>query len=94
MAVHPGHLHVEHNHLDPTGSESGDGLLGVRGGFDDEGVIFGLITAVRADGGRFDQLTGASVTPRAVVKAIRETLLYFDAHQAEIFDMPATADSQ
>jgi electron transport complex protein RnfG len=49
---------------------------------------------LRADGGRFDQLTGASVTPRAVVRAIRETLLYFDAHQAEIFDMPATADSQ
>ena len=49
---------------------------------------------LRTDGGRFDQLTGASVTPRAVVKAIRETLLYFDAHQAEIFDMPATADSQ
>jgi electron transport complex protein RnfG len=49
---------------------------------------------VRADGGQFDQLTGASVTPRAVVKAIRETLLYFDAHRAEIFDMPATADSQ
>ena len=47
---------------------------------------------LRVDGGRFDQLTGASVTPRAVVKAIRETLLYFDAHQAEIFDMPATAE--
>ena len=49
---------------------------------------------LRVDGGRFDQLTGASVTPRAVVKAIRETLLYFDAHQAEIFDMPATAEPQ
>jgi electron transport complex protein RnfG len=49
---------------------------------------------LRADGGEFDQLTGASVTPRAVVRAIRETLLYFDAHEAEIFDMPATADSQ
>ena len=47
---------------------------------------------LRVDGGAFDQLTGASVTPRAVVKAIRETLLYFDAHQAEIFDMPATAE--
>lgn len=47
---------------------------------------------LRVDGGEFDQLTGASVTPRAVVKAIRETLLYFDAHQAEIFDMPATAE--
>ena len=49
---------------------------------------------LRIDGGRFDQLTGASVTPRAVVKAIRETLLYFGAHQAEIFEMPATAESQ
>ena len=49
---------------------------------------------LRVDGGQFDQLTGASVTPRAVVKAIRETLLYFDAHQAEIFDMPATAEPQ
>lgn len=47
---------------------------------------------LRVDGGEFDQLTGASVTPRAVVKAIRETLLYFAAHQAEIFDMPATAE--
>lgn len=44
------------------------------------------------DGGEFDQLTGASVTPRAVIKAIRETLLYFDAHRAEIFDMPAAAE--
>ena len=49
---------------------------------------------LRVDGGQFDQLTGASVTPRAVVKAIRETLLDFDAHQAEIFDMPATAEPQ
>jgi len=49
---------------------------------------------LRVDGGQFDQLTGASVTPRAVVKAIRETLLYFDAHQAEIFDMPAAAEPQ
>lgn len=49
---------------------------------------------LRVDGGEFDQLTGASVTPRAVVKAIRETLLYFDANQAEIFDMPVTAERQ
>lgn len=48
---------------------------------------------LRVDGGEFDQLTGASVTPRAVLKAVRETLLYFDAHQQEIFDMPATAET-
>ena len=48
---------------------------------------------LRVDGGEFDQLTGASVTPRAVLKAVRETLLYFDAQQQEIFDMPATAET-
>ena len=48
--------------------------------------------ALEVDGGEFDQLTGASVTPRAVIKAIRETLLYFDAHREEIFTLPATED--
>lgn len=41
--------------------------------------------AIRQDGGQFDQLTGASVTPRAIVKATRETLLYFEAHRDTIF---------
>lgn len=40
---------------------------------------------IKRDGGQFDQLTGASVTPRAVIKAIRETLLYFSTHSDEIF---------
>jgi len=42
--------------------------------------------AIKGDGGDFDQLTGASVTPRAIIKAIRDTLLYFDAHRDEIFE--------
>jgi electron transport complex protein RnfG len=42
--------------------------------------------AIKVDGGDFDQLTGASVTPRAIIKAIRDTLLYFDAHRDEIFE--------
>ena len=41
--------------------------------------------AIKRDGGQFDQLTGASVTPRAIVKAIRDTLLYFEAHREEVF---------
>jgi electron transport complex protein RnfG len=49
---------------------------------------------LQVDGGEFDQLTGASVTPRAVIKAIRETLIYFDAHQAEIFDMPTSTERE
>lgn len=48
--------------------------------------------AIHGDGGEFDQLTGASVTPRAVVKAMRDTLIYFDAHKDEIFAVPATRD--
>lgn len=50
--------------------------------------------AIRRDGGDFDQLTGASITPRAIVKAIRETLLYFEAHRDEVFaTTSSTADA-
>lgn len=49
---------------------------------------------LRVDGGEFDQLTGASITPRAVLKAIREVLLYFEAHRDEIFALPATEEEE
>ena len=49
---------------------------------------------LEVDGGEFDQLTGASVTPRAVIKAIRDTLIYFDAHRDEIFTLPASQEEQ
>jgi len=48
--------------------------------------------SIRGDGGDFDQLTGASVTPRAVIKAMRDTLQYFAAHRDEIFAAAATED--
>lgn len=48
--------------------------------------------AIKADGGEFDQLTGASVTPRAVTKAMRDTLIYFAENRDEIFTLPATED--
>ena len=41
--------------------------------------------AIRREGGAFDALTGASVTPRAVINAVKETLLYFEANRDEIF---------
>jgi len=50
--------------------------------------------ALKGDGGEFDQLTGASVTPRAVLKAIRNTLLYFDAHRDEIFLAEASEEDK
>ncbi|MCH7898181.1 MAG: electron transport complex subunit RsxG [Proteobacteria bacterium] len=50
--------------------------------------------SIRRDGGEFDQLTGASVTPRAVIKVTKETLIYFAAHRDEIFSAPATEDRE
>jgi electron transport complex protein RnfG len=47
--------------------------------------------AVDRDEGAFDSLTGATVTPRAVVKAVKNTLLYFGAHKDELFAAAARA---
>ncbi len=40
---------------------------------------------VKRDGGIFDQFTGATITPRAVVKAVHNALLYFDQNQETLF---------
>jgi electron transport complex protein RnfG len=39
---------------------------------------------VKKDGGYFDQFTGATITPRAVIKAIKTGLEYFKANQATL----------
>ncbi len=44
---------------------------------------------VKRDGGIFDQFTGATITPRAVVKAVHNALLYFDQNQTTLFDTPS-----
>jgi electron transport complex protein RnfG len=41
---------------------------------------------VKRDGGTFDQFTGATVTPRAVVKAVHKALLYFQLHAHSLFE--------
>jgi electron transport complex protein RnfG len=40
---------------------------------------------VKKDGGDFDQFTGATITPRAVVKAVKNTLLYYQQNTDRIF---------
>jgi len=45
--------------------------------------------AVKRDGGVFDQFTGATITPRAVVNAVKNTLLYFQQHKQAIFSNSA-----
>ncbi|MDJ0758069.1 MAG: electron transport complex subunit RsxG [Woeseiaceae bacterium] len=42
---------------------------------------------IRNDGGEFDQLTGATVTPRAVINAVRDTLIYFAENKEQVFAM-------
>lgn len=39
--------------------------------------------AVKKDGGEFDQFTGATITPRAVVKRVKATLELFEQRQSD-----------
>lgn len=41
---------------------------------------------VKRDNGYFDQFTGATITPRAVVKAVKSALLYFEEHRDHLFE--------
>ncbi|MCW8863413.1 MAG: electron transport complex subunit RsxG [Colwellia sp.] len=44
--------------------------------------------AVAKDDGMFDQFTGATITPRAVVKSVKQTLLYFKANKHALLTRP------
>jgi len=46
---------------------------------------------VRKDGGQFDQFAGATITPRAVVKAVRKALVFFEQNQNLLFTQPPTS---
>lgn len=50
--------------------------------------------AVKKDGGRFDQFSGATITPRAVVEAIREGLQAFERNRDAILDQLAAEAAQ
>ncbi len=43
---------------------------------------------VKKDGGRFDYMTGATITPRAVVKAVHKALRYYEQYGSEIYAQP------
>ncbi len=47
---------------------------------------------VKRDGGVFDQFTGATITPRGIVKALKTTLEYFRDHRDALFAHPADED--
>ena len=50
--------------------------------------------AVTQEGGRFDALTGATVTPRAVIGAVHRTLLYFQINRDELLQRAQTEAEQ
>ena len=45
--------------------------------------------AVQRDGGVFDQFTGATISPRAVVRAVHRALKYYEANKQIILGLPA-----
>ncbi|MDX7998380.1 electron transport complex subunit RsxG [Xenorhabdus sp. Reich] len=48
--------------------------------------------AVKKDGGEFDQFTGATITPRAVVNAVKRTALYLETVPAQLSSLPTCGE--
>lgn len=72
---------------DPIEIEKSDWILGFDGTSLSSPPLDGW--AVSRDGGLFDAITGATVTPRAVVDGVKNTLLYFQRHHDELFSGPS-----
>lgn len=49
---------------------------------------------VKKDGGVFDQFTGATITPRAVVNQVRRVLEFVEEYRGSIFPDTSQADAQ
>jgi len=47
---------------------------------------------VKKDGGQFDYMAGATITPRAVVKAVHKALQYFEANRDKLFAAAPAAE--
>jgi len=56
-------------------------------GFNDKHLIESVTTPwkVKKDGGSFDQFTGATITPRAIVNAVYKALDYFNHNKNKLF---------
>jgi len=69
---------------DAIEAERSDWILGFKGKSLTDPAKKGW--KVKRDGGTFDQFTGATITPRAVVKAVHKALLYFQLHAHSLFE--------
>lgn len=72
---------------DPIEIEKSDWILG----FEDKSLLNPQNDgwAVKRDGGEFDQFTGATISPRAVVKSVHDSLVYFKANRQKLFEAAA-----
>ncbi|SMG54835.1 electron transport complex subunit RsxG [Cedecea sp. NFIX57] len=50
--------------------------------------------AVQKDGGQFTQFTGATITPRAVVNAVKRAGLFAETLPAQLSELPACGEQQ
>lgn len=77
---------VEHRETpglgDKVDTRKSDWILGFAGKSLDNPAPPGW--QVRREGGEFDQFTGATITPRAVVRAVYRALRHHEAHAAEL----------
>ncbi len=48
---------------------------------------------VKKDGGHFDYMAGATITPRAVIRAVHAALKYFEQHRATLLGLPAKEET-
>ena len=50
--------------------------------------------AVKKDGGEFDQFTGATITPRAIIKAVKGGLVFFKNNKQRLlsYEPPSTSE--
>ncbi len=49
---------------------------------------------VKRDGGIFDQFTGATITPRSIVKAVKKTLLFYQDRGESLFQEKTAAKGE
>lgn len=49
---------------------------------------------VKKDGGQFDYMAGATITPRAVVKAVNKTLVYYAENRDKLFVASVTTTKE
>lgn len=49
---------------------------------------------VKKDGGQFEYMAGATITPRAMVKAVHKALGYFSANRERVFAAPSAQNGE